>query len=61
MEALSTIVLGIMGVIMAVKPQKIIKPAVLEDPSRVKLIRVLGGFVAVCSVIGLIFLVGASY
>lgn len=61
MEALSMIFLGILGVIMAVKPQKIMKPAVLEDPSRVKTVRIIGGFVAVCAVLGIICFIGASY
>lgn len=61
MDALFTIVLGIFGVIAVVKPEKILKPEILEDPTRVKIVRITGGIAAVCAVLGLICLIGASY
>lgn len=61
MDALFTIFLGIFGAIAAVKPEKILKPEILEDPARVKVIRITGGLLAVGTVLGLIFLIGASY
>ena len=56
-----TIVLGIIGAIAAVKPEKILKPAILENPTRVKIVRIAGGLLAVCAVLQIIFLIGASY
>ncbi len=61
MNALFTIVLGIFGAIAAVKPEKILKPAILENPTRVKIVRIAGGLLAVCAVLQIIFLIGASY
>ena len=61
MNALFTIVLGIFGAIASVNPEKILKPAILEYPTRVKIVRIAGGLLAVCAVLQIIFLIGASY
>ena len=54
--ALSMIVIGIIGLILAIAPQKIAKQSILEDPSKLRLVRIMGIFVVICCIFVLVFM-----
>lgn len=56
MEALYFIVLGIIGIIMAVAPQKIAKQSVLENPSLLNVVRIMGAIAAIGSIFVLVIM-----
>ena len=58
MMPLSMIVMGIIGLILAVAPQKIAKQSVLEDPSKLRLVRIIGVFVVICCIFALVLMSG---
>lgn len=57
METLYFIVIGIIGIILAVAPQKIAKQSVLENPSMLKLIRIIGAVVAIGSIFVIVIMI----
>ena len=56
--AISMIVIGIIGLILAIAPQKIAKQSVLEDPSKLRLVRIMGVFVVICCIFALVLMSG---
>lgn len=54
--AISMIVIGIIGLILAIAPQKIAKQSILEDPSKLRLVRIMGVFVVICCIFVLVFM-----
>ena len=54
--AISMIVIGIIGLILAIAPQKIAKQSILEDPSKLRLVRIMGIFVVICCIFVLVFM-----
>ena len=56
--ALSMIVIGIIGLILAIAPQKIAKQSILEDPSKLRLVRIMGVFVVICCIFALVLMSG---
>ena len=56
--AISMIVIGIIGLILAIAPQKIATQSVLEDPSRLRLVRIIGVFVVICCIFALVLMSG---
>lgn len=54
--ALSMIFIGIIGIILAVAPQKIAKQSILEDPSKLRLVRIIGVFVVICCIFALVLM-----
>ena len=56
--ALSMIVIGIIGLILAIAPQKVAKQSILEDPSKLRLVRIMGVFVVICCILALVLMSG---
>ena len=56
--ALSMIVIGIIGRILAIAPQKVAKQSILEDPSKLRLVRIIGVFVVICCIFALLLMSG---
>ena len=56
--ALSMIVIGIIGLILAIAPQKVAKQSILEDPSKLRLVRIMGVFVVICCIFALVLMSG---
>ena len=56
--AISMIIIGIIGLILAIAPQKIAKQSILEDPSKLRLVRIMGIFVVICCIFALVLMSG---
>ena len=56
MEALYIIVMGIIGMIMLVAPQKLAKESVLKNPSMLRLVRIMGAIAVIGSVFALVLM-----
>ena len=52
------IIIGIIGLILAIAPQKIAKQSILEDPSKLRLVRIMGIFVVICCIFALVLMSG---
>ena len=52
------IVIGIIGLILAIAPQKVAKQSILEDPSKLRLVRIMGVFVVICCILALVLMSG---
>lgn len=46
-EMVCMVVIGIMGILMAVVPQKVAKKSIAENPSKLMVVRILGVLMAV--------------
>ena len=54
MVELCSIFLIIYLMILVIAPQKVLKPSILEDPFRVKLIRIMGAILVVIDIFTLV-------